>query len=70
VTANITRSAILPCDVRPQKKKADSAELVAEIDVTVVAEREKRLLSHRYPKKVDEAMPGMLNNVSKRVADV
>jgi len=43
---------------------------MAEIDVTVVAEREKRLLSDRYPKKVEEAMPGILNKVSKRVADV
>jgi hypothetical protein len=61
---------MLPCDVRPQRRKADRAELTADIEVTVVAERGKCLLSLRYPKKDEETMPGILNSVSKRVAEV
>jgi hypothetical protein len=43
---------------------------MADIEVTVGAERGKCLLSLRYPKKDEETIPGMLNRVSKRVAQV
>jgi hypothetical protein len=65
-----TNNAILPCDVRPQRRKADRAEQRADIAVTVVAERGKCLLSLKYPKKDEEMIPGRLNRVSKRVAEV
>lgn len=61
---------MLPCEVRPQRRKAESAELAAEIAVIVVAEREKRLLSLRKPKKDEETMPGRLKIVRRRVAEV
>lgn len=61
---------MLPCDVRPQRRKADRAELTADIEVTVVADRGKRLLSLKYPKKDEAKMPGKLNRVSKRVTEV
>jgi hypothetical protein len=70
VIENSTKSARLPCDVRPQRRNADIAEQIADIAVTVVAEREKRFLSLRYPKKDEETMPGALKRVSKRVAEV
>jgi len=38
---------MLPCDVRPQRRKAERAELRAEMEGTVVAERVKYLLSLR-----------------------
>lgn len=65
-----TNSAILPCDVRPQRRKTEKAELTADTPVTVLTDKEKYLLSQRYPKKDDEAMPGMLNKVSKSVAEL
>ena len=61
---------MLPCEVSPQKRNADKAELIADMDVVVVAERGKRLLSLRNPKKEDETMPGRLKMVSSRVAEV
>lgn len=70
VTENSIKRARLSCDVKPHKRKADRAELTGGIDVTVEAERGKRLLSLRYPKKDEEAMPGTLNRVSIRVAVV
>lgn len=70
VTEKRTKSAMLPWKDRPQKRKTDNAELIADIDVTVVAEKWKRLLSLSQPKKVDEAIPGILNRVRSRVADV
>ena len=65
-----TSNPMLPCDVKPQNRKAASAEQRAEIDVTVVAESGKCLLSLKYPKKADEAIPGILNSVSKSVAEL
>lgn len=70
VTENSTRTDRLFRDVKPQRRKADRAELTGGIEVTVEAERGKRLLSLKYPKKDDEAMPGTLNRVSIRVAVV
>ena len=61
---------MLPCEVRPQRRNAESAELMAEMAVMVVAEREKRLLSLKKPKKDDETMPGRLKIVKRRVAEV
>ncbi len=61
---------MLPFDVKPQKRKAEIAELTADIEVTVVGESEKRFLSLRYPKKDEAKMPGILNRVSNRVAEV
>ena len=43
---------------------------MADMDVVVVAEREKRLLSLRNPKKDEETIPGRLKMVSSRVAEV
>lgn len=60
---------MLPVDVKPQKRKVEIAEVKADMEVMVEVEREKRFLSLRYPKKVEDAMPGMLNRVSKRVAE-
>lgn len=47
VREKIISSAMLPCDVKPQKRNADSADASAEMDVTAVAERGKCLLSLR-----------------------
>ena len=70
VTENTIKSPRLPCDVKPHRRKADRAEVTGGIEVTVEAERGKRLLSLKYPKKDDEAMPGALKRVSIRVAVV
>lgn len=70
VTENSTRTDRLSRDVKPQRRKTDRAELMGGVEVTVEAERGKRLLSLKYPKKDDEAMPGALNRVSIRVAVV
>lgn len=70
VVENRTRRPMLPCDVRPQKRRAERAELRAEIQITVVAGREKRLLELRYPKEEHAMMPGALKSVRSRVADV
>ena len=43
---------------------------MAEMAVMVVAEREKRLLSLRKPKKDEEKILGRLKIVSKSVAEV
>jgi hypothetical protein len=64
------RSAKLPWELRPHSRNADRAVLVAEIAATVVLDSEKRFLSHRYQKKDDEIMPGRLNKVRSRVAEV
>jgi hypothetical protein len=64
------KSAKLSCDVKPQNRKADKAEQMADTEVTVGAESWNCLLSLRYPKKDEEMMPGMLNRVSKSVAHV
>ena len=47
VIENRTKMPMLPFEVKPHNKKADRAELMAEIEVTVVAERENRFLSLR-----------------------
>lgn len=70
VVEKSTNSPMLPCDVSPQKRSALSAEQVALMHVTVVAEREKYLFSHSQPKKTHAMMPGALNSVRSRVADV
>jgi hypothetical protein len=68
--ANNTNKGILPCAAKPQSKNADSAELTAEITVTVGAERWKYLLSLKKPKKVEEQMPGILIRVIRSVEKV
>ena len=70
VTENSIRTDRLSRDVKPEKREAERAELTGGIEVTVEAERGKRLLSLKYPKMDDEAMPGALNRVSIRVAVV
>jgi hypothetical protein len=55
--------------VSPHNRNAERAEVMAEIEVTVVADRENRFLSLRYPKNEEERMPGRLKSVSKSVAD-
>ena len=66
----INNSTMLPGVVKPQKKRADRAELTGGIEETVVAERDRYLLSLRKPKKDEATMPGMLNKASIRVLEV
>lgn len=70
VMANSTSSAMLFRAARPQNRRAEIAELRAEIAVTVDAERRRCLLSLKNPKKVDEQIPGMLIKVMRRVENV
>lgn len=64
-----TKSATLPGEVNPQRRKADKAEPMADTEAVAMAERERYLLSLRYP-KIDETMPVMLGRVSGRVAEI
>jgi hypothetical protein len=61
---------MFPSEVRPQRRNVERAELIPEIAVTVVVERENRFVSLKYPKSDEERIPGRLNKVSNRVADV
>ena len=65
-----TSSATLPLDVRPQKRSALRAELMALMNVTAVADRVKWFLSLSQPKKVHAIIPGALKRVKRSVADV
>ena len=62
--------AILPRSARPQKRNAASAELMAEMEVTVPTESLKYLLSLRKPKNDDAAIPGILMRVMSNVEKV
>ena len=68
VMENSIISVILFFNDKPQNIKADKPELPADIAVTVDAERERCLLSLKYPKKNEDKIPGMLNRASKIVA--
>jgi hypothetical protein len=68
--ANNTSKGILPCAARPQKTNAEKEELMADIAVTTGADRWKRLLSLKKPKKVEEQIPGILIKVRRSVENV